>query len=132
VAEHVRAAGQPGIEVVSAPRDVAALVDALGSADGAVVVVDALAGVEPGRVVRHDAAAGHLPPTHDPSSHGLGVAEAIELARALGRLPQRVTVYGIGAASFDVGAPPSGEVAAAAERLADELVVSAGSRRRTG
>jgi hydrogenase maturation protease len=120
VAEHVREAAPAGIEVVSAPRDAAALLDALDGAD-AVVVVDALAGVDPGRVLRHDALAGPLPPTRDPSSHGLGVAEAIELARALGRLPPRVTVYGIGAASFDVGAPPSVEVAAAARRLAREL-----------
>jgi hydrogenase maturation protease len=123
VADHVRDAAPAGVEVVSAPRDAAALLDALdGAAD--VVVVDAAVDVEPGRLVRHDAVAGPLPFTRDPSSHGLGVAEAIELVRALGRLPPRVTVYGIGAASFDVGAPPSEEVAAAAERLARELVGS--------
>lgn len=37
-------------------------------------------------------------------SHGLGVAEAIELARALCRLPKRLTLVGVEAQVFDVGA----------------------------
>lgn len=43
-------------------------------------------------------------------SHGLGVAEAIELARSLGRLPQRLTLVGVEARVVDVGAPMSKQV----------------------
>ncbi len=49
----------------------------------------------------------------------MGLAEAVELARALGRLPARLVVYGIEAASFETGAEPSAAVRAAAESVAD-------------
>jgi hydrogenase maturation protease len=39
-----------------------------------------------------------------PSSHGLGVAEAVALAEALGELPQSLLIYGIGAGN---GADPA-------------------------
>jgi hydrogenase maturation protease len=55
----------------------------------AVVVADAVdSGGEPGRVYRVDAATGPLPAAFaGPSTHALGLADAIELARALDRLP---------------------------------------------
>ena len=67
------------------------------------------------------------------STHRLGLAEAIELARTLGRLPPRVVVHGIEGARFDPGLPLSPDVAAAAERLTQtlvaELVLRAAERR---
>ena len=53
------------------------------------------------------------------STHALGLAEAVELARALERLPPRLLVFGIEAASFETGAEPSAAVRAAAQRVAD-------------
>jgi hydrogenase maturation protease len=47
--------------------------------------------------------------------------EAVQLARALGRLPGRLLVIGIEGKRFDSGAGLSPEVERAAERLADEL-----------
>ncbi len=38
------------------------------------------------------------------STHAFGVGDAIELARALGRLPERVVVYGVEGAAFAAGA----------------------------
>jgi hydrogenase maturation protease len=55
----------------------------------------------------------------------VGLADAIELARALGRLPPRVTVYGIEGERFDTGAPLSDSVAGAI----DEVVALARSAR---
>jgi hydrogenase maturation protease len=52
------------------------------------------------------------------SSHGIGVAEAVELARALGRLPRRLTLIGVEAAGFEVGASLSSAVA---DRLDDAV-----------
>ena len=48
----------------------------------------------------------------------LGVAEASELARALGRLPARTIVYGIEGSRFDTGSPLSPEVEAATQSVA--------------
>ena len=78
----------PGVELRAMDGEPAALLDALWGA-GAAWLVDACAsGAPPGTVHRLDAAAGPLPREGFAlSSHGLGLAEAVELARALGQLP---------------------------------------------
>jgi hydrogenase maturation protease len=52
------------------------------------------------------------------STHAFGLHEAIELARALHRLPRRVIVFAVEGRHFEAGATPSGEVEAAVPRLA--------------
>ena len=44
-----------------------------------------------------------LPRSSDISSHGFGLAHAVELARALGRLPSRLIVFAIQGETFDYG-----------------------------
>jgi hydrogenase maturation protease len=46
-------------------------------------------------------------------SHDVGLQQTIDLARVLGRLPQRLVVVGVRGDDFRVGAPLSPEVAAA-------------------
>ena len=46
-------------------------------------------------------------------SHAFGLGAVVELARALHRLPPRLVVIGVEAASFEYGAPLSAPVAAA-------------------
>jgi hydrogenase maturation protease len=55
------------------------------------------------------------------STHALGVPEAIELARALGRLPARLEVYAIEGARFTAGAELSPAVERAVRELAESL-----------
>ena len=55
------------------------------------------------------------------STHALGLAEAIELARALDRLPARLELYGIEGARFEAGAGLTPAVAPAVEALCGEL-----------
>jgi len=90
-----------------------ALIAAFEDAD-AVWLVDAVSsGEQPGTVHRFDASARELPTEmFRTSTHHVGLAEAIELARALGRLPPSTIVYGIEGASFAVGEGLSPEVAA--------------------
>ena len=94
-------------------------------AEGAEVLwlVDAVSsGSAAGTVLRIDAAEQELPTElFRASTHHLGLAEAVELARALGRLPARTVFYGIEGASFDAGEGLSAEVAAAAARVAEEI-----------
>ena len=52
------------------------------------------------------------------STHTLGVDHAVELARALGRLPPKLIVYGIEGTAFGVGEPLSAAVSAAIPRVA--------------
>lgn len=89
---------------------------------GAVVLVDAMrSGSPPGTIQRIDA--GREPVTAlapaASSTHALGLAEVIELARALGRLPAKLTVYAVEGRSFHAGSPLSEEVSAAIARVSD-------------
>jgi len=59
-----------------------------------VIVVDAVrSGAPPG--TRHRLRPGEWAATASVSSHGFGLASALELARALGDLPQHLVLYGI-------------------------------------
>ena len=100
----------PGVEVVADGEPLALVGRLAGHED--VVVVDAVR-CRPGRPgTVHVIRVGATPMSGIPTvlgSHGLGVVEAIELARALGRLPPRLTLVGVEARVLDVGAPMSEE-----------------------
>lgn len=107
-----------------------AILNAWEGADLAIVVDAAASGAPAGTVHRLDV--DDAPLTRDLarcSSHGVGLAEAIELGKALGRLPTRLVVYAIEAKNFETGAPLSSEVAAAASdvvrRIEAEIMSSA-------
>lgn len=116
VAAKVRALSPPGIEVLEREGEPVALLDAFEGAD-AVVLVDAVSsGSPPGTLHRLDATATELPQDlFRRSTHHLGVPEAVELGRALGRLPAHVVVVGIEGASWDAGDELSPPVAAAVD-----------------
>lgn len=89
-----------------------------------VILVDAVeSGARPGTIHRIEAAEPGLAnaPARG-STHALGVAEAIALGRALGRLPGRLLLFGIEGGRFDAGASLSPDVERAAEELAHELL----------
>jgi len=75
----------------------------------------------PGRVHRLELDAGLLdrPPTT--SSHGLGLGEAVELARMLGLLPEHLVVYAVEGADGDFGTGLSLAVAASVDPIADAV-----------
>jgi hydrogenase maturation protease len=84
-----------------------------------VTIVDAVSsGAPPGTVHELEAGGEPLPVRlfGSSSTHALGLAEALELARSLGRLPARVRVLGIEGARFDYGRGLSPEVEEAVER----------------
>jgi hydrogenase maturation protease len=80
----------------------------------AVVLVDAVCtGAMPGTLHRFAVGTQPLPAIFSRvSTHAFGVAEAIELARALRQLPPALVVYGVEGASFETGAGLSMVVAA--------------------
>jgi hydrogenase maturation protease len=88
------------------------LLDAWRGAD-AVVVVDAMqSGAPAGTIRRFDARSGPLPARlrGSSSTHALAVAEAIELARALDRLPERLIIFTVEGRAFTAGSGLSPEV----------------------
>jgi hydrogenase maturation protease len=91
--------------------------------DDDVFVVDAVVSNDPpGTIVEIDALGGPLPADLSwATTHGSGVAEGIELARALGLLPKTLVLLGISAKEFDLGAPMSAEVERAVTRVVRKL-----------
>ena len=87
-----------------------------------VVLIDAVTwGRPPGTIVEMDAADSQIPAGVCHSTHALGPAEAIELARALGRLPIRIRLVGIEAADWSFGTPLTAPVQAAAGEVVRRL-----------
>jgi len=62
-------------------------------------------------------------------THGLGVAEAIELSRTLGSLPARIRVFGIEGQSFALGSKISQSVAKGIELVMQEIARELNGRR---
>jgi len=107
-----------GIEAREHSGDALALLDAWQGADEVVVVDAVVTGRRPGTVSVWDALA-DLPrgQSRFNLSHGFGLAEAITLGRTLGNLPRVLTLYGIEAGRFELGAPPRKAVLLAVERV---------------
>jgi hydrogenase maturation protease len=122
-----RLAGRAGVEVHEVRGDLSGLAD-LWDHQSRVVVVDAARSGSPaGTVHCFDATTEPLPAVFARGSPpALGVADAVELARALGRLPAHLTVYGIEGTDFSAGEGMTGAVALAVEAAAAQIAMEAG------
>ena len=89
-----------------------------------VILVDAAAsGAPPGTIHRFDARAQTIPKGFCCyNTHRFGVAEAVELARALGRLPKEIYLYAIEGTDFGNGEELSPAVAGAVENLSADIL----------
>ena len=123
VARRVRAAAPADVAVIELDGDQLALLDAWdGAAD--VYVVDATcSGAAPGSVIRFDASAPLGEDFSHRGTHLLSLADVIELARALDRLPARLRGFGIEGAAYDLGTPLSPEAERAARTVAEQIVL---------
>jgi hydrogenase maturation protease len=104
-------------EQLCEPND---LIEAWQGRDAVVLVDTMRSGEPPGTIRRFDVTSEPLPARlrGSVSTHGFGLHEAIELGRALHRLPRRVIVFAVEGRHFQAGAMPSGEVETAVAPLA--------------
>ena len=58
------------------------------------------------------------------STHAFGIADAVSLAAALGRLPARLKIYAIEGEDFSLGAPLSPAVARTVDSLVERLAAA--------
>jgi hydrogenase maturation protease len=100
-----------------------ALMEAWKDAD-AVILVDAVqSGGEPGTISRFEVHGQALPVEFFRcSTHAFSVADAVELARALRRLPPRLIVYGIEGKTFAAGVGLSPAVEDAVEHVVTQVL----------
>jgi hydrogenase maturation protease len=120
VAQRLRGALPTEIEVAEIDGEATALLALLDGTDRAVLIDACMSGGKPGAVLRFDVSDAPLPETRfGLSTHGVGLGEALELARTLGQLPPRVIVYAIEARRFDLGAPLSPPVADAVDETGE-------------
>jgi hydrogenase maturation protease len=127
VGERLRPVLPAGAALVIRRGDMLSLIEDFAGYDAAVCVDAAAPMGAPGRVHRIDLASGELPQELlSTSTHGFGLAEAIEMARALGRVPQDIIIFAIEGACFDTGAAMTPQVLAAVEEAARLAAAEAG------
>ena len=112
VAERLRSIG---IDVETQSGEASALIEAWRGEDD-VILVDTVVTGAPAGTVQVLESTDPLPISKtQASTHGFGVAEAIELARALNLLPRRLRIVGIEGTDFTVGSNPPPDRAASVE-----------------
>jgi len=123
VAKLIRDRNCPSFCVVEQNGEGISLMEAWAS-EQRVIVVDAVSSdFSPGTIFRFEV-------TQEPlrgdlfrnSTHAFGLPEAVELSRALDRLPHQLVIYGIQAKSFEIGTALSDEVETAAREVARRIL----------
>ena len=129
VARRLEALVQPGVKVRIHRGGGLALMDTWQGAT-TVVVIDAVSsGGQAGTLSRFDASTRPLPQHLGTtcSTHDFGLNEAVELARAVNRLPDRFVVIGVEGADFSPGSGLSPAVDGAVERAVEAVLQELGS-----
>jgi hydrogenase maturation protease len=142
----VDAVGQrqlPGVSVILSDGEPSHLLDAWSGASLA-VIVDAVRCEDPvpGRIHRsvvfpgrpdgetaaEDTPAAPWTPIGSASSHGLGVPDAIRLAEAMGRVPDRLVVFTVEVCDIGFGADLSAAVADCVPSLSEAVLAELAAR----
>jgi hydrogenase maturation protease len=121
VVHRLRLAHPPGVKLIEQEGEPASLIESWSSVDEALVVDAVSSGSAPGTLHRFDVTDAPLPAQVFPSTHAMGLPEAVELARELDRLPGRLVVYGIEGESFQAGEGLSEPVQKTVEKLVMDL-----------
>jgi hydrogenase maturation protease len=104
--------------------DFAALIEKWKGIDDLILIDAVSSGAEAGTLHRINAASSPLPSAFSSSStHTLGLADAIELSRALGTLPPHVLVFGVEGTDFTPGIGLSPPVERALAPLVQEVLL---------
>jgi hydrogenase maturation protease len=112
-----------GVSVLERGGDALALLDNW-EGFSTVILVDAVAPIsEPGRVHRLDLAQNPLPLNFAPcSTHAFGLAETVELARSLRKLPSSLGAYLVEGEQFETGAQLSPAIGKAVDEVAERIL----------
>jgi hydrogenase maturation protease len=119
VARALRASMPAGVDVEEHSDDVVTLAESMARHADVIVIDAVVADVPPGTVLELDPPEDAGARTRS-SSHGLGVPEALAIARVLGSEPH-VRLIGIAGSEFSLGSKPTAAVVSAASEVARSL-----------
>ncbi|MCS7274602.1 MAG: hydrogenase maturation protease [Candidatus Bipolaricaulota bacterium] len=123
VARALRKKNLRNVEILELSGEGTALIEAWQDAENVIVIDAVQSGATPGTIFRFEAHRQEIPTRFFRySTHNFGLAEAIELARTLGKLPQSLIVYGIEGKNFAAGEGLSTEVACAVSQVLDRII----------
>lgn len=120
VARRLRRLSLGNVTVIEASGEGTDLMESWKGADTVIIVDAASSGAKPGTIHRIDARAQRIPTgLLRYSTHAFSVGEAVELARAMNRLPPRMVVFGIEGERFDEGTVLSRAVQGSVDTVVD-------------
>lgn len=120
VARRLRQLSLGNITVIEESGEGTDLMESWKGADTVIIVDAASSGAKPGTIHRIDTRAQRIPTgLLRYSTHAFSVGEAVELARAMNRLPPRMVVYGIEGERFDEGTVLSRAVQGSVDTVVD-------------
>ena len=123
VAQILRSHAARRYDVVDAVGEATEILALLEGRENAMLVDACVSGAPAGTIHQIDLQFERAPDKDGAiSSHGIGLAQAIGLARALDILPEHCLVYAIEAGAFEPGAAMTPAVAEAANRLVDRIL----------
>jgi len=120
VARRLRQLSLGNVTVIEESGEGTDLMESWKGADTVIIVDAASSGAKPGTIHRIDARAQRIPTgLLRYSTHAFSVGEAVELARAMNRLPPRMVVYGVEGERFDEGTVLSRAVQGSVDAVVD-------------
>ena len=123
IAHELTAKNLPKTLVTSHNGDGTSLMELWTDAQTVILLDAASSGGQPGRIFRFNALRQRIPRSFFTySTHNFGIAETLELARTLGRLPACLIIYGIEGKSFEEGTSLSPEVQRAATDVTKRVI----------
>jgi hydrogenase maturation protease len=117
-ARRLRQAVGNSVEVIEAEMAGVDLIELMKGVHVVILIDAARSGQNPGIIHRLDASNSPIGVQMCPhSSHALGISEALELARTMGVLPDKVIVFGIEVCNMEAGQPLSSPVSKALDEI---------------
>lgn len=123
VARELKGRGLSGIKVTEHSGEGASLIESWQGYDKVVIIDCCSSGLQLGSHFRFDSHTERIPTGFFRySTHAFGVAEAIETARALKRLPESLIVIGVEGKVFNAGTPLSPALESMVALVADQAI----------
>ena len=112
-----------GVTCIEHDGEPAGLMESWQAADRVILIDAVSSGAEAGQVFRFDLVQQALPEEFNLySTHAFGVPQAVELARALSKLPESIRFFGVEGENFDAGEELSPSLSKARDQVIAEIL----------